>query len=101
MGIAPIPPIPPIPPPTASSPTGSAPSTSGAESFSQVVGNAVDALQHAQTTASAAEAQAAAGQGNLADTMIAATQASLDTQVSTALVQKAVSAYNDIMSMTL
>jgi flagellar hook-basal body complex protein FliE len=64
------------------------------------VGNAVDSLQNAQSTASADEAQAAAGQGNLADTMIAATQASLDTQVSDALIDKAVTSYNSIMGMS-
>ena len=50
--------------------------------------------------ATSAEALSAAGQGNLADTMVAATQASVDTQVTTALLDKAVNSYNDIMNMT-
>ena len=43
---------------------------------------------------------ASAGSGNLADTMIAATQASLDTEVTTSLLDKAVTSYNDIMNMS-
>jgi flagellar hook-basal body complex protein FliE len=103
-----IPPIPPLPPLSPMAGTNTAAGTTAAGgsagtaggSFSSVITNAVDSLQQAQTTASADEAQAAAGQGNLADTMIAATQASLDTQVTTNLLDKAVAAYNDIMSMT-
>ena len=53
-----------------------------------------------QNTASTAEAQAAAGQGSVTDAMIDATQASLDTQVTVALVDKGVSAFTDIMNMT-
>jgi flagellar hook-basal body complex protein FliE len=87
--------------PSAAAPTASAsPAAGSGDSFSQLVGNAVDSLQNAQSTASADEAQAAAGQGNLADTMIAATQASLDTQVSDALIDKAVTSYNSIMGMS-
>ena len=96
-----IPPIAPLPPlPAAGAPTAAASTASAGDSFSQAVGNALDSLQNAQTTASTDEAQAAAGQGNLADTMIAATQASLDTQVSDALIEKAVTSYNSIMSMS-
>jgi flagellar hook-basal body complex protein FliE len=95
-----IPPISPLPTLPAAGAPAAAGAASAGDSFSQVVGNAVDALQSAQTTASTDEAQAAAGQGNLADTMIAATEASLDTQVSDALIDKAVTSYNSIMSMT-
>ena len=96
-----IPPIAPLPPlPAAGAPTAAASTASAGDSFSQAIGNALDSLQNAQTTASTDEAQAAAGQGNLADTMIAATQASLDTQVSDALIEKAVTSYNSIMSMS-
>jgi flagellar hook-basal body complex protein FliE len=69
-------------------------------SFSSLLSNAVNDLQQAQTTASSDEAQAAAGQGNLADMMIAASQASLDTQVTTDLLNKAVSSFTSIMQMT-
>jgi flagellar hook-basal body complex protein FliE len=86
--------------PAAGAPTAAASTASAGDSFSQAIGNALDSLQNAQTTASTDEAQAAAGQGNLADTMIAATQASLDTQVSDALIEKAVSSYNSIMTMS-
>jgi flagellar hook-basal body complex protein FliE len=68
--------------------------------FSNVVSNAVDALQNAQSTAATDEAQAAAGQGNLADTMVAATQSSLDTEVTTSLLNQATTAYNSILNMS-
>jgi flagellar hook-basal body complex protein FliE len=42
----------------------------------------------------------AAGQGNLADTMIAASEASLQTQVANDLLSKAISSYNDVMNMS-
>ena len=42
----------------------------------------------------------AAGQGNIGDAMIASTQASVDTQVTQAMVTKAVDAFNSIMSMS-
>ncbi|HMD45956.1 MAG TPA: flagellar hook-basal body complex protein FliE [Acidimicrobiales bacterium] len=101
----PIAPIPPIPPPSATSPSAGAgalggTAAPGGDTFANAVGNALDSLQQVQGNAASAEAQAASGQGNLADTMIAASQASLETQVSTALVNKAVSAFNDIMSMS-
>lgn len=105
--IAPIPPISTLSP---AAPTGAAapvndPAAAAAAgpvdpSFSNAITNAVNTLQQAQTAASNAEALSAAGQGNLADTMIAATKASLDTQVTTSVLNKAVSSYNDIMNMS-
>jgi flagellar hook-basal body complex protein FliE len=68
--------------------------------FSSVLGNAIDSLNEAQSTASADEVQAAAGQGTLANTMIAATEASLDTQVATSLIDKALTAYTSIANMS-
>lgn len=70
------------------------------DSFNSAITNAVDSLQASQSAASQAEAQAAAGEGNLADTMIAASKASLETQVTTDLLDKAVTSYNDIMNMS-
>jgi flagellar hook-basal body complex protein FliE len=99
--VAPIPPSPP-PPPTAatSSSAGAASTSSASDGFSNSVLNAVDQLQSAQTNASSQAAQVAAGQGNIGDAMIAATQASVDTQVTQALTTKALDAFNSIMDMS-
>lgn len=102
MVIAPIGPLPSLPSlPSLGGASGPG-STLGAGSggFSNLITGAIDALQQSQTTASSAEANAAAGQGNLANTMIAASKASLDTQVSTDLINKAVASYTSIMSMS-
>ena len=99
MPIAPIPPLPPLP---STPPTGSTQPAGGAGgSFSNAVSNAVDTLQQTQNNASNLEAQAAAGQGNLGDAMIAATQASLQTQVTVALTNKAVDAFTQVMNLQL
>lgn len=80
---------------------GSGPATASASgSFATLVSNAVNGLQASQGAASAAEAQSAAGQGNLADTMIAASKASLDTQIATDLLNKAIASYTGIMNMS-
>ncbi|HVB06566.1 MAG TPA: flagellar hook-basal body complex protein FliE [Acidimicrobiales bacterium] len=112
MAIAPIgalaslPPLVPTTPPTvAAAPDpsalgASATAPAGGDGFQNAVSNAVDELQKVQSTASNAEAQAAAGQGNLADTMIAASQASLDTEVTTSLLNQATTAYNAIVNMS-
>lgn len=72
----------------------------GGSGFSTVLGNAIDSLNLAQTTASTAEVKAAAGQGTLANTMVAATEASLDTQVATSVMDKALAAYTSIANMS-
>jgi flagellar hook-basal body complex protein FliE len=105
--IAPIPPLPNLPatapvadPNAASGAAGGAgASASGGADFSNVLGNLVDSLNQAQNTASVAEAQAATGQGSLTDTMIAASQASLDTEVANSVIDKALAAYNSVASM--
>ena len=68
--------------------------------FSSLLGNAIDSLNQAQSTASTAEVQAAAGHGTLANTMVAATVASLDTQVATSVIDKALAAYTSVANMT-
>jgi flagellar hook-basal body complex protein FliE len=68
--------------------------------FSNVLGNAIDSLNLSQTTASTDEVKAAAGQGTLANTMVAATEASLDTQVATSVIDKALAAYTSIANMS-
>jgi flagellar hook-basal body complex protein FliE len=65
------------------------------------VANALDQVQQVQNQASSLEAQAAAGQGSITDAMVAATQASLDTQVTVALTNKAISAFTDVMNLQI
>jgi len=76
-------------------------SSSGGSNFSQTVGHLIDQLQQLDTTANTAEVKAAAGQGNVADAMIAATKASLATQVTVALTEKAVLAFTEIVNMQI
>jgi flagellar hook-basal body complex protein FliE len=103
-----IPAIPPISP-LSSTPPAAAPSSASStgatsatdDSFATVLGNALDSVQQTQNTAATDEAQAAAGQGSLTDTMIAASEASLDTQVTTSLMDKGLAAYTSIADMTL
>lgn len=102
MPIAPIGPLPSIsPPPAAGSATAAGSVGATSPSFTSSLANAVNNLQQTQATASADEAQMAAGQGNIANTMIAASEASLQTQVSTDLLNKAISSYSDIFNMSL
>jgi flagellar hook-basal body complex protein FliE len=95
--IAPIPPIGPLGSGTAAG-AGAPASASG---FSNAVTNALDQVQSVQNSASAAEAQAAAGQGSVASAMVAATQASLATQVTVALTNRAISAFTDVMNLQI
>lgn len=97
MPIAPIAPVTTITPPPAAS---AAPAAEPSSSFGTTLSNAVDSLQQTQSVASSDEAQMAAGSGNLADTMIAASQASLETEVTDDLLTKAISSYDDIMNMS-
>jgi flagellar hook-basal body complex protein FliE len=79
---------------------GAATGTGAANGFSSALGNAIDSLQQTQSTASVAEANAAAGQGSLTDTMIAATEASVQTQVASSVLDKALAAYTSIANMS-
>jgi flagellar hook-basal body complex protein FliE len=72
--------------------------TSGA-GFSNSITSALDQVQQTQNTASSTEAMAAAGQGSVSDALIASTQASLATQVTVALTNRAVSAFTDVMNL--
>jgi len=109
MAIAPISALPSLPPAAGASPLQGSLAAAGATAaggatgsgFADVLGNAIDSLNQAQTTASTDEVRAAAGQGTLANTMIAASEASLDTQVATSLIDKALSAYTSITAMTI
>jgi flagellar hook-basal body complex protein FliE len=90
--ISTISPIQPLAPSTGVSPT------SGA-GFSNNITSALDQVQQTQNTASQTEALAAAGQGSVSDALIASTQASLATQVTVALTNRAVSAFTDVMNL--
>ena len=100
-----IPAIPPIPPVGAALAPAAAPvdaagaAGAGASSFSDVLGNALSSLDATQQTASNLSVQAATGNASIADVTIASTQADLETQLVTAVRDKAVTAFNSIMSM--
>lgn len=85
-------------------PTGTAGATAGAggagqSSFSDVAAQALDSLQQTQNASNTQALQAATGQGNPADLMIASTEASLQTQLTVAVRNQAVDAFNQIMAM--
>ena len=97
-----IPPIAPLPPLPSAPPAGGAAPASGASGgFASQVAHAIDQVQQTQNNASSLEAQAAAGQGSITNAMIAATQASLSTQVTVALTNKAISAFTQVMNLQI
>jgi flagellar hook-basal body complex protein FliE len=70
------------------------------QSFGQTLTNALDGLSGAQAKADNLAVQAATGDlTNVHDYMIAATEASLATQLTVAVRNKAVDAFNQIMNM--
>jgi flagellar hook-basal body complex protein FliE len=74
--------------------------TTGGADFATALSNGLDAVSGAQATADSLAVQAATG--TLADPAqytIAATQASLLTQLATTLESKAVAAFNQVMAM--
>jgi flagellar hook-basal body complex protein FliE len=73
--------------------------SSGGGSFDNAITDALNSVQQTQNVASTQAAQVAAGQGNIADAMIASTEASLATQVTTAVANKAIDAFTSIMNM--
>ena len=86
--------------PAMPTPATSAAPTSGGSGFAEKVGQALDNLQATHTTADQLARQAATG--GLQDPsqyMIAATEASLATELTVAVRNKAVEAFNSIMSM--
>ena len=82
--------------PATSAAAGGAP---GSSSFANFATNAVDSLQQSLSVSDAQAQLAATGQGNPADVMISATEASLQTQLTVAVRDKAVDAFNEIMGM--
>ena len=76
--------------------------TSGSDSFTSALGQGLDSLQSTQATADNLSVQAATGTlTNAHDLMIATTQAQLATQLTVALRNKAVDAFNEIMRMQI
>ncbi|HEV7688451.1 MAG TPA: flagellar hook-basal body complex protein FliE [Acidimicrobiia bacterium] len=72
----------------------------GSQGFGQALTKALDGLQGAQTKADHLAVGAATGDlTNVHDYMIAATEASLATQLTVAVRNKAVEAFNQIMNM--
>lgn len=69
------------------------------KSFGNVATDLVDSLQNQQDNADKLALAAATGGGNVGDVMIAATQASLSTNMTVAVRNKAVEAFNQIMGM--
>ena len=93
---------------TAPTTTGAATSAAGStaaagtsqSSFSDVLGNAIDSLDSSQQAATNLSIQAASGNANIADVTVASTEADLETQMVTAVRDKAVTAFNSIMDMS-
>ena len=80
--------------------TGAAGAVSGTQNFGQSLVKALDGLQGAQAKADGLAVQAATGDlTNVHDYMIAATEVSLATQLTVAVRNKAVEAFNQIMNM--
>jgi flagellar hook-basal body complex protein FliE len=86
----------------AASGTGAAEAATGtsSSSFSDVLGNAIDSLDSSQQTATNLSLQAATGNASIADVTVASTNADLETQMVTAVRDKAVAAFNSIMDMS-
>jgi flagellar hook-basal body complex protein FliE len=81
---------------------GAATGSSGTQGFGQTLVKALDGLQGAQTKADGLAVQAATGDlTNVHDYMIAATEASLATELTVAVRNKAVEAFNQIMNMAV
>lgn len=80
--------------------TGATSAPQGANTeFGNSIANALDSLQGADSKSDSLAAQMAVGQGNISDYMIAANEAEIATQMTVAVRNKAVDAYNQIMQM--
>jgi len=99
MSIAPIGAIAPVVAPTTVSPASGASASSGSD-FAGALANGLDNLQQLQTNSDNLAVKAATGSlTDVHDYMIASTEASLATQLTVAVSNKAVSAFNEIMRM--
>jgi flagellar hook-basal body complex protein FliE len=81
--------------------TGAASATDAASSgsFENMLGQAIDSLNGTTNNATNISLEAAAGNASVADATVASTEADLDTQLASALTDKAVTAFNTIMNM--
>lgn len=80
--------------------TGAAGAVAGTQNFGQSLVKALDGLQAAQAKADGLAVEAATGDlTNVHDYMIAATELSLATELTVAVRNKAVEAFNQIMNM--
>jgi flagellar hook-basal body complex protein FliE len=99
MAIGPIAPVGPISLPTSIGPVEGTNPNSGAD-FAGVMQAGLDRLQTVQTKADDLAVQAATGSlTDVHDYMIAATEAQLTTQLTVAVRDKALNAFNEIMRM--
>jgi flagellar hook-basal body complex protein FliE len=77
-------------------------SSGGGDSFANVLGNALDSVQSAQTNADNLATQAATGSlTNVSDYMVAAEEANIQTQLTSAVRNNALQAFQQIMGMQL
>ncbi|MGD0882026.1 MAG: flagellar hook-basal body complex protein FliE [Acidimicrobiales bacterium] len=67
--------------------------------FSNFLGSALDSLNGSEQTATNLSLQAATGNASIADVTVASSEADLETQLVTAVRDKAVTAFNTIMGM--
>lgn len=72
-----------------------------ADSFHNILGQAIDSLNGVTNNATNLSLQAVVGNATVADATVASVVASLDTQLASALASKAVNALNTIMNMQL
>ncbi len=68
-------------------------------SFENIFGQAIDSLNGRSNNATSLSLDAAAGNASVADATVASTEADLDTQLASAVTDKAVTALNTIMDM--
>ena len=98
MGAGPTAPTSPTTPLGAGGTTG----TGGGDSFASVLGNALDGVQSTQAAADSMATQAATGSlTNVADYMVTAEEANIQTQLTAAVRNNALQAFQQIMGMQL
>jgi flagellar hook-basal body complex protein FliE len=68
-------------------------------SFENILGQAIDSLNGSTDNATTLSLDAASGTASVADATVASTEADLDTQLASAVTDKAVTALNTIMNM--
>ena len=88
--------------PTASQPTAVSGADGAGNGFGDMVGKAINSLESSQSTADNLATQAATGQlQDVQQYMVASTEASLSTELTVAVRNKALDAFNEIMRMQI